>query len=223
MDVPEYRDFDAQLQGLGFRPLGGYAKTVRFFLHYWVKTYRGRVFLAPDRRCAAKIYWLHALDLPRVSFNSLLSNGALLETSNALEQLRIEKADHLRWGYVTRDLGDLLGLHQAAVAAWTGAGAPPQNFGDLTQILAVDERVDWHRLARTWSTSALLLVVYLMFFTSVGFIVTNELGEHPCAQPVAALAGGLCVLFLRLMHLVHVRAHRQAELSRARTAAEPGA
>jgi hypothetical protein len=218
MEQPDYQDFDAQLRALGFEAVGGYRKTVWYFLHHWTKSFHGRVFLAPDRRCYAMIAWLHAFDLPRVRFGTLLGSGALLETSNALEELRIVRSDRIRTGHVTRDLKKLLAVHQEQVTEWSPDGSPPHTFTGLADAIAVDERVE-----RTYLTSwparlvaGLVLVVNFGLFAGPGLLVANSMGEQPCTLPAAVLTGAVGVFLFQMLHFVHIRTHRQAELCRAR-------
>jgi hypothetical protein len=219
MEQPEYRDFAAQLQALGFTPVSGYRKTIRYFLHHWVKTFQGRVFLSPDGLCAAKIYWLNACDLPRVSFNTLLGNGTLLETCNSLPELRVDQPDSIRWGLLTCDLGQLHDEHRKVVAERTGTGSPPQPFHGLADVIAASEAVDWPSLKRTRSTAGQMLLIYVLFFFAAGTSVAALLEDHPCALPAAAIAGGLSTLLLKVVHYYAIRSSRKEELEQAKVTA----
>jgi len=112
-----YADLYDRLRELGFEPLGSRVEVAWFFMWYWRRRgLPGLVLVRPGSGCAASLYRLYRGDPWRLSFATVLTDGTLISTANQIERLRIDRPGYYRRGYVTQDLGELLRLHEEAVA-----------------------------------------------------------------------------------------------------------
>ena len=107
-----YEELFAQLRRLGFVPVGRRRKTCWFFLHHWYHTFQARIFAVPQGDCIAVTYKLRPWDPWRLCLVTAFSDGAIVESGNQMESLRIDEPDHLRWGLATPDRALLLERHR---------------------------------------------------------------------------------------------------------------
>jgi hypothetical protein len=120
---PGYADLYDRLRQLGFEPLGGRVEIAWFFMWYWRRrSLPGFVLAGPGGECFASLYHLYVGDPWRLCFSTVMTDGTLVSTANQIERLRIDRPGYYRRGYVTQDLGELLRLHEAAVADFRARG-----------------------------------------------------------------------------------------------------
>lgn len=135
-DDTEYAELFAQLRSLGFAPVGRRSKTAWFFCHHWYRNFQSHIFALPQRDCIAATYKLWPWDRWRLYFLTAFSDGALVETANQEERLRIDEPDYLRWGLATPDRGLLLERHREVCRSFA-ARSP-----DSEAVLPVGQVVD---------------------------------------------------------------------------------
>jgi hypothetical protein len=215
---PYYADFEGQLLALGFKLVGGCRQTAWFFLMHWEKTFRSLVFRSRERRCFARIYWLNDFDLPRVEFSTVFADGLYVETSNALEELRIQEKDHIRTGYCTRDLGSLLARHEEEITKVRG-DAQPMSAATLGPLHAAITRISLWALRRYRGLAVAMLLLPL-FFLGVGVCTaTLVFDPSPAQLPVGLLMGAVTWLLTRLSIDRAIGAEREQELAQGQPAA----
>jgi hypothetical protein len=119
----EYVDLFNQLRRLGFEPVGRRSTTCWLYLHHWYRSFLSGVFAAPKGDAFAVAYKLWAWDRWRLYFVTPFSDGAIVETANQIERLRIDEPDHLRWGLATPDRALLLERHREVCRDFAVAGS----------------------------------------------------------------------------------------------------
>jgi hypothetical protein len=119
----EYEDLFNQLRRLGFEPVGRRSTRCWLFLHHWYRSFQSRVFAARKGDAFALAYKLWAWDRWRLYFVTPFSDGAIVETANQIESLRIDEPDHLRWGLATPDRAFLLERHREVCRDFAAAGS----------------------------------------------------------------------------------------------------
>jgi hypothetical protein len=132
----EYAELLAQLRSLGFVPVGRRSKTGWFFCHHWYRNFHSHIFALPRGECIAVTYKLWRWDRWRLYYLTAFSDGALVETANQVERLRIDEPDYLRWGLATPDRTLLLARHREVCRSFA-AGSP-----DSGAVLRVGQIVD---------------------------------------------------------------------------------
>jgi hypothetical protein len=119
----EYEDLYNQLRRLRFEPVGTRSTSRWLYLHHWYRNHQSRVFAARQGDAIALAYKLWAWDQWRLSFVTAFSDGAIVETANQMESLRIDEPDYLRWGLSTPDRAFLLERHREVCPDFAAAGS----------------------------------------------------------------------------------------------------
>ena len=136
-----YAELFAQLRCLGFVPVGTRRKTCWFFCHHWCRTFQARIFAVPQGDCIAVTYQLWPWDTWRLAFLTAFSDGAIVETANQLESLRIDEPGYLRWGLATPDRALLLERHREVCRSFAPRGSHSDSPGVVVdQAGAVSRR-----------------------------------------------------------------------------------
>jgi hypothetical protein len=190
-DDAEYDELFNQLRNLGFEPVGRRSNTCWFFLHHWYRNFQARVFAARQGDCIAVAYQLRAWDQWRLCFVTTFSDGAIVQTANQLERLRIEEPDHLRWGLATPDRGLLLERHREVCREFAGAGSRSVSLLPAEDVnrLCLHHEARHHRKCYRWnglktmSRSLWLLGIALL-------LVRRFAGNAPWLLPVSIIAWG---------------------------------
>src|ERR1700722_10739010 len=117
-----YDELFAQLRCLGFVPVGTRSTKCWFFCHYWYRNFQTRIFALPKRDCIAVTYKLWSWDTWRLYFVTAFSDGAIVETANQMERLRIDEPDFFRWGLETPDRALLLERHREVCRTFAARG-----------------------------------------------------------------------------------------------------
>jgi hypothetical protein len=190
-DDDAYAAIFAQLQALGLRPAGTQRVTAWFFAFHWVKSFDLRMFATPRGDCFAAVYRLVDGEPWRVTYSTGFTDGALVQSGSTLEDLKVQEEDYLRWGFVTADLAELLGLHRELVGRFAEAGGRAVAPLSLAEVCELEERYSERGarkdkatpLAALGTTLALLGVVPL----SLGF----GLGFDHWSVPLAFLGGAV--------------------------------
>jgi hypothetical protein len=122
-DDAEYAELFTRLRSLGFVPVGRSNKTGWFFCHHWCRKFQSHVFAVPRGDCIAVTYKLWPWDRWRLYFLTAFSDGAIVETANQVERLRIDEPDHFRWGLATPDRALLLERHRDVCRSFAASGS----------------------------------------------------------------------------------------------------
>jgi hypothetical protein len=202
-DDAEYEALFGELRGLGFEPVGTRRNTFWFFLHHWRREFQARVFAVRQGDCIALTYKLRAWDRWRLCFVTAFSDGAILETANQMESLRIEEPKYLRWGLATPDRALLLERHREACRDFAAAGerevtVPPA--GEVCRLIRQHEARN-HLKRHRW-TGLKSMSMSLWLLGTALLLVRWYAGTAPYLLPVAIIAWGL------LWPLVHAQLFR---------------
>jgi hypothetical protein len=187
----DYEDLFAQLHRLGFEPVGRRSTMCWFFLHHWYRNFQSRVFALPRGDCIALTYKLRAWDPWRLCFVTAFSDGAIVQTANQMERLRIEEPDFLRWGLATPDRAVLLERHREACRDFAAAGSRSVAVLPAEEVnrLSLHHEGRNHRKRHRWtglktmSTSLWALGIGLM-------LVRRFAGTAPYLLPLSIIAWG---------------------------------
>jgi hypothetical protein len=146
-DDPEYAALFADLQRLGFVPLGVRRTTCRFFCGHWVKTFHVLTFATPQRDCFATVFRFFKGDPWRLCYLTALTDGGLVESANQMEGFKVQEEGYWRWGFATPDREELLRLHRELVDQYCAAGGCPVDHPALEQLgeLVVKHEGRWYR------------------------------------------------------------------------------
>jgi hypothetical protein len=186
-----YEELFAQLRGLGFLPVGKRSKTCWFFLHHWHHQFQARLFAGPQRDCIAVTYKLRPWDPWRLCFVTAFSDGALVETANQMESLRIDEPDYLRWGLATPDRSLLLARHREACRSFAAGGSRS------VAVLPVEEvtRLELHHASRNhrkrhrWT--GLSVMSNSLWFLGIGLLLVRRFGDAaPYLLPTSVIVWG---------------------------------
>jgi hypothetical protein len=188
----DYDELVAQLRGLGFEPVGRRSTTCWLFLHHWYRVFHSRVFAARSGDCIALTYRLRAWDRWRLCFVTAFADGAIVETANQMEGLRIEEADYLRWGLATPDRALLLERHRAACRDFAAAGArkvavlPAE---EVNRLIRQHESRN-HRRRHRWT--GLKSMSTSLWCLGIGLLLVRRFaGTAPYLMPVTVMAWGV--------------------------------
>jgi hypothetical protein len=202
-DDAEYEALFGELRGLGFEPVGTRSNTFWFFLHHWRRIFRARVFALPQRDCIALTYKLRPWDPWRLCFVTAFSDGAILETANQMESLRIEEPNYLRWALATPDRALLLERHREACRDFAAVGERKVAVlpaGEVCRLIR--EREARNHLKRHRWTGLKVMSTSLWFLGTALLLVRWTAGPASYLLPVAIIAWGL------LWPLVHAQLFR---------------
>jgi hypothetical protein len=186
-----YEELFAQLRGLGFVPVGTRSKTCWFFLHHWNHQFQARIFAVPQGDCIAVTYKLRPWDPWRLCFVTAFSDGALVETANQMESLRIDEPDYLRWALATPDRALLLERHREVCRSFAAEGSRS------VAVLPVEEvnRLELHHASRNhrkrhrWT--GLKLMSTSLWCLGIGLLLVRRFGgTAPYLLPVSVIAWG---------------------------------
>jgi hypothetical protein len=191
-DDAEYESLFSELRGLGFEPVGTRSNTFWFFLHHWRRNFRSRVFALRQGDCIALTYKLRSWDPWRLCLVTAFSDGAILETANQMERLRIEEPNYLRWALATSDRALLLERHREACRDFAAAGKREVAVlpaGEVCRLIRQREARN-HLKRHRWT--GLKVMSTSLWFLGVGLVLVRWLaGPAPYALPVAIIAWGL--------------------------------
>jgi hypothetical protein len=191
-DDPEYEALFRQLRGLGFYPVGMRSNTCWFFLHHWFRNFQARVFAIRQGDCFAVTYKLRVCDHWRLCFVTAFSDGAILETANQMEGLRIEEPNFLRWGLATPDRTLLLERHQQACREFAAAGERTVAVLSANPVnrLILQHEARNHRKHHRWT--GLITMSTSLWILGIGLaLVRRFVGTEPLLMPVTVIAWGL--------------------------------
>lgn len=190
-DDAEYEALFAQLRHLGFEPIGKRTTTCWFFLHHWHRTFSSRVFAAQKRDAIALVYKLRAWDNWRLCFVTAFSDGAIVETANQMERLRIDEPDHFRSGFATPDRALLLECHHAACREFAAKGARRVAVLPAEQInqCILHHQSRYHRKRHRWSGLNSRFASFSLLVTGLLW-VRRFLDPGPYLLPVSLITWG---------------------------------
>jgi hypothetical protein len=129
----EYEALFNQLRRLGFEPVGRRSTKCWLCFHHWYRIFQSRVFATRRGDAIALTYKLWHWDRWRLCLVTGFSDGAIVETANQTESLRIDEPDYLRRGLATPDLALLLERHRELCRDFAAAGSRS------AQVLPADE------------------------------------------------------------------------------------
>jgi hypothetical protein len=190
-DDAAWEQLFAQLRCLGFVPVGRRSKKCWFYTHHWCRNFQARIFAVPQGDCFAVTYKLRPWDSWRLCFVTAFSDGAIVETANQMERLRIDEPDHLRWGLATPDRALLLERHRETCRSFAESGSrsvaalPVEEVNRLEGYHGLRHHRKQHRWTglkvmshSLWSLGIALLLAYRFAATS------------PYLLPVSVIAWG---------------------------------
>ena len=186
-----YEELFAQLRGLGFMPVGKRSKTCWFFLHHWYHQFQARIFAGPQRDCIAVAYKLRPWDPWRLCFVTAFSDGALVETANQMESLRIDEPDYLRWGLATPDRALLLERHREVCRSFAAGGSRSVAVLPVEQLnrLELHHASLNHRKRHRWT--GLNVMSNSLWFLGIGLLLVRRFADTaPYLLPVSVIAWG---------------------------------
>src|SRR5262249_3252519 len=137
---------------LGFHPVGTRNQILWFFHYHWRTSFQSRVFAIRRAHCIALAYKLQAWDHWRLCFVTAFCDGAILETANQMESLRIEEPDYLRWGLSTPDRGLFWEPQRGSCGVFAAAGGrkaaalPADEIDELIRRHEIRHQLKAHRL-----------------------------------------------------------------------------
>ena len=190
-DDAEYEDLFGQLRSLGFEPVGRRSTTCWFFLHHWCRNFQSRIFAARQGDCIALTYKLRPWDPWRLCFVTAFSDGAIVETANQMESLRIDEPDHLRWGLATPDRALLLERHREVCRDFAAAGSRSVAVLPVEQVnrLIRHHESRYHRKRHRWT--GLNTMSISLWFLGIGLLLVRRFaGTAPYLLPVSIIAWG---------------------------------
>ncbi len=190
-DDAEYEELFEQLRGLGFAPVGRRSTTGWLFLHHWYKNFQSRIFAAAQGDCLALVYKLRSWDRWRLCFVTAFSDGAIVETANQMESLRIDEPDHLRWGLATPDRSLLLARHREECEKFAAKGARQVALLPVEQVnqRIVEHAARHHRKGHRWT--GLRTMSLSLWGLGLGFLVVRPLAQTaPYLLPLVVMAWG---------------------------------
>jgi hypothetical protein len=219
-----YEALFAQLRGLGFVPVGRRNKTCWFFCHHWYRKFQTRVFVVPrgDRvaetyqqlpgsvtltefknvpqgDCMAVMFKLWPWEPWRLYFLTAFSDGALVETANQMESLRIDEPDYVRWGLATPDRGLLLERHREVCRSFAAGGSRRVAVLPVEEINRLERRLSsrYHRQHHRW-TGLIFMSLSLCCFgmgwlcLGIGLLLVGRFGDTtPYLVPASVIAWGM--------------------------------
>jgi hypothetical protein len=184
-----YEELFAQLRGLGFVPVGRRSKTGWFFLHHWYRNFQARLFAGPQGDCIAVTYQLRSWDPWRLCFMTAFSDGAIVQTANQMERLRIDEPDYLRWGLATRDRALLLERHREACRSFAADGSRSVAVLPVEQVnrLELQHAARNHRKRHRWT--GLKVMSHSLWYLGIGLLLVRRFGDTaPYLLPVSVIA-----------------------------------
>jgi hypothetical protein len=191
-DDAEYEALFDQLRSLEFEPVGRRSNTCWLFHHHWYRRFQSRVFAVRQGDCIALTFKLRDWDPWRLCFATAFSDGAILETANQMESVRIEEPNFLRWGLATPDRAVLLERHREACRDFAAAG---RRSVALLPADAVTRLIDDHaarnsRKRHRWT--GLKTMSTPLWCLGIGLALVSQLeGMAPYLLPVGVIALGL--------------------------------
>jgi hypothetical protein len=223
-DDAEYDDLFTQLRRLGFEPVGRRSTSCWLFLHHWYRNFQSRVFAARQGDCIALAYQLRAWDQWRLCFVTAFSDGAIVQTANQIERLRIEEPDHFRWGLATPDRGLLLDRHREVCRDFADAGSRSVALlpaEDVNRLIHHHESRR-HRKCHRWT--GLKTMFSSLWLLGIALVLVRRFAEAtPYFLPVSIIAWGF------LWPVIHASLFRAAagriraeDASRQRNQPTPG-
>jgi hypothetical protein len=204
-DDPEYAKLYADLQQLGFVPLGIHRTICRYYAGHWIKTFRILTFATPQRDCFASVFRFFNGDPWRLGFLTALTDGGLVESANQLECIKVQEEGYWRWGFATPDRNELLRLHRELVEQYCGTAGCSVDHLSLEQLgdLVVNHEGRFYRksaAATAFTQLGSTLIVIVSPALGLGCLV----GWESSVVPLAMLAGTVRYL------LVSIGVFRQA-------------
>jgi hypothetical protein len=186
-----YEELFAQLRRLGFVPVGRRSKTCWFFLHHWYRNFQARIFAVPRGDCIAVTYKLWPWDPWRLCFLTAFSDGAIVETANQMESLRIDEPDYLRWGLATPDRALLLERHREACRSFAAGGSRSVSVLPVEEVnrLELHHAARYHRQHHRWT--GLIVMSNSLWCFGIGLLLVRWFGDTaPYLLPVSVIAWG---------------------------------
>jgi hypothetical protein len=186
-----YEELFTQLRRLGFVPVGQRSKTCWFFLHHWYRNFQARIFAVPPGECIAVTYKLRTWDPWRLCFVTAFSDGAIVETANQMESLRIDEPDHLRWGLATPDRALLLERHREVCRSFAAGGYRSIAVLPVEEVnrLELHHASRYHRKCHRWT--GLGVMSHSIWFLGIGLLLVRRFGDTAtCPLPVIVIASG---------------------------------
>jgi hypothetical protein len=218
-----YEELFAQLRCLGFVPVGRRSKTCWFFCHHWYRNFQTRIFAVPrgdcialtykhlpgsvtltgfknvpQSDCIAVTYKLWPWDQWRLYFLTAFSDGAIVETANQMESLRIDEPDYLRWGLATPDRALLLERHREVCRSFAAGGSRSAALLPVKEVNRLERHHSsrYHRKHHRWtglifmSLSLWCLGIGLLCL-GIGLLLVRRFGDAaPYLLPVSVIAWG---------------------------------
>jgi hypothetical protein len=187
-----YEELFGQLRCLGFVPVGTRSKTCWFFLHHWYRNFQARIFAMPEGDCLAVTYKLRPWDPWRLCFMTAFSDGAIVQTANQMESLRIDEPDYLRWGLATLDRAMLLARHREVCRSFAAGGSRNVAALPAEQVnrLELHHASRNHRKRHRWT--GLKVLSNSLWFLGIGVLLVRPFGDaSPYLFPVSIIAWGL--------------------------------
>jgi hypothetical protein len=188
----EYERLFAQLRSLGFAPVGMRNKTCWFFIHHWYRNFQARIFDVPQGDCIAVTYRLRPWDPWRLCFVTGFYDGAIVETANQMERLRIDEPDHFRWGLATPDRALLLERHREVCRNFAAAGSRSLAAmpAEMVNRLELEHASRYHCKQHRWT--GLKVMSNSLWCVGVGLLLVLRFGDAaPYLLPVSVIAGAL--------------------------------
>jgi hypothetical protein len=191
-DEPTYAAVAAELKALGFEPVG--VKTTRMWFtgFRWTKTFRVYLFGTRSRDVFAAVFRLVPDEPWRLAFTTAFTDGALVQSANQLNGLKIEHDDYLRWGSATVNRTELLHLHRDVSEQFRAKGN--RTVAPLSSALyaELDRRHSENVLNRDFKHLPLQCLSYvLMHLLPLALLLGVQFGFGSVLVPAAVIAGGL--------------------------------
>lgn len=186
-----YEQLFAPLRCLGFVPVGRRSKMCWFYTHHWCRNFQGRIFAAPQGDCIAVTYKLRPWDPWRLCFVTAFSDGAIVETANQMESLRIDEPDHLRWGLATSDRALLLERHREACRSFTDGGSRSVAVLPVEEVNRLERyhALRYHRKQHRWT--GLKVMSNSLWFLGIAMLLAYRFADTaPYLLPVSVIAWG---------------------------------
>jgi hypothetical protein len=186
-----YEELFAQLHRLGFVPVGRRSETCWFFCHHWHRNFQARIFAVPQGDCIAVTYKLRPWDQWRLCFVTAFSDGAIVETANQMESLRIDEPDRLRWGLATPDRALLLERHREVCRNFAAGGSRSLAVLPVDELsrLELQHVARHHRKRHRWT--GLGVMSNSLWCLGIGWLLVRRFEDTaPYLLPVSVIAWG---------------------------------
>src|ERR1700722_20007831 len=187
-----YEELFARLRGLGFVPVGIRNKTCWFFTHHWYRNFQAGIFALPPDDCIAVVFRLRTWDPWRLCFLTAFSDGAIIETANQMEILRIDEPGHFRWGLATPDRALLLERHREVCRSFAAKGSRSVAVLPMEQLVRLElhHATRYHRKHHRWT--GLKVMSNSLLFLGIGLLLLYRFFDTaPYLLPVSIIAWGL--------------------------------